>query len=101
MKLEKLTESPKLQEFVSSVQSIDSNLGLIQTCDVSKIGESEHVETRFGESPAGLFGSYQLTFQESNFKVTCNIIPLNAARQLNTPFNTSANYPSLPLDDFK
>ena len=95
----KVNRKSTLQEFVSSVQSIDSNLGLIQTCDVSKIGESEHVETRFGESPAGSFGSYQLTFQESKFKVTCNI-PLNAARQLNTPFNTSANYPSLPLDDF-
>ena len=95
----KVNRKSKLQEFVSSVQSIDSNLGLIQTCDVSKIGEGELVETRFGESPAGSFGSYQLTFQESNFKVTCNI-PVNSVRQLGTPFNTSANYPSLPLDDF-
>ncbi|KAK2558600.1 hypothetical protein P5673_018779 [Acropora cervicornis] len=89
----KVNRKSKLQEFVSSVQR------LIQTCDVSKIGEGELVETKFGESPAGSFGSYQLTFQESNFKVMCNI-PVNSARQLGTPFNTSANYPSLPLDDF-
>ena len=95
----KVNRKSKLQEFVSSVQSIDSNFGLIQTCDVSKIGEGELVETRFEESPAGSFGSYQLTFQESNFKVTCNI-PVNSARQLGTPFNTSANYLSFPLDDF-
>ena len=95
----KVNRKSKLQEFVSSVQSIDSNLGLIQTCDVSKIGEGVLAETRFGESPAGSFGSYQITFQESNFKVTCKI-PVNSARQLGTPFNTSAHYPSLPLDDF-
>ena len=63
---------------------------------MSKIGEGVLAETRFGESPVG---SYQLTFQESNFKVTCNI-PVNSARQLGTPFNISAHYPSLPLDDF-
>ena len=96
----KVNRKSKLQEFVLSVQSIDSNLGFIQTCHVSKICEGELVETRFGEkSPAGSFGSYQLTFQEANFKVTCNI-PVNSARQLGTPFNTSANYPSLPLDNF-
>ena len=66
---------------------------------MSKIGEGEHVETRFGESPDGSFGSYQLAFQESNFKIMCNI-PVNSAWQLNTPFKASANYPSFPLDDF-
>lgn len=95
----KVNRKSKLQEFVSSVQSIDPNLGLIQTCDVSKLGEGDHVETRFGESPTGSFGSYQLAFQESNYKIRCNI-PVNSSQQLNTPFNTSANYPSLPLDDF-
>ena len=74
----KVNRKSNLQEFVSSVENIDSNLGLIQTCDVSKVGEGEHVEIRFGESPAGSFGSYQLAFQESNVKVTC-YMPVNSA----------------------
>ena len=74
----KVNRKSNFQEFVSSVQNIDSNLGLIHTCDVSKVGEGKHVETRFGESPARSFGSYQLAFQESNVKVTCNI-PVNSA----------------------
>ena len=74
----KVNRKSNFQEFVSSVQNIDSNLGLIQTCDVSKVDEGKHVETRFGESPARSFGSYQLAFQESNVKVTCNI-PVNSA----------------------
>lgn len=57
----KVNRKSKLQDsFVSSPQSIDLNFGLIQSCDVRKTGKGEHVETRFEESPAGSFGSYQL-----------------------------------------
>lgn len=73
----KVDRTSKLQGFLLSVQNIDPDLELIQTCNVSKIAEGHgHVETRFGGSTVGSFGCYQHTFQESNFKVMCNI-PVN------------------------
>ena len=67
-------------------------LGLIQTCELNT---SAHADTRFGESPAGAFGSYQLAFQESNFNVTSNLAPIQGSRAS----NSKPPYPSLPLDD--
>jgi len=51
----------------------------------------------FGESPPGAFGSYQLAFQESDFKVTSNIHvgPIQRSRAS----NSKPPYPSLPFDD--
>lgn len=79
----KVDRKSKLTDFV----------GLIQTCELNT---SAHVDTRFWESPAGAFGSYQLAFQESNFKVTSNLAPIQQGSRVS---NSKLNYPSLPLDD--
>lgn len=34
---------------------------------------TDYEDTRFGKSPRGSYGSYQLTFTESNFKVFCDV----------------------------
>ena len=73
-------------------KKIDPTLRLVQTCELNT---NDPVDTRFGESPAGSFGSYQLAFQESNFKVTCNLAPIQPASRAS---NSKPSYPSLPLD---
>lgn len=57
------------------------------------------VPTKFGSSPAGSFGSYQLTFSESNFSVTSSFDPILSS-QGSTVTSSHPNCPSLPLDDF-
>lgn len=79
----KVDRKTKLNDFVEAVKDIDPDLGLIQTCELTLNtgnGTNDHVDTRFGESPAGAFGSYQLGFQESNFKVTSNLAPIQRGR---------------------
>ena len=83
----KVNRKSKLNDSVEAVQKIDPTLRLVQTCELN---------TRFGESPAGSFGSYQFSFQESNFKVTCNLAPIQPASRAS---NSKPSYPSLPLDD--
>ena len=73
-------------------KKIDPTLRLVQTCELNT---NDPVDTRFGESPAGSFGSYQFAFQESNFKVTCNLAPIQPASRAS---NSKPSYPSLPLD---
>ena len=51
--------------------------------------------TKFGNSPPGSFGSYQLTFLDSNFSVTSSFEPV--LHRGESTFNP--NYPSFPLDD--
>lgn len=89
----KVDRKSKLNDFVEAVEKIDPTLGLVQTCELNT---NDPVETRFGESPAGSFGSYQLAFQESNFKVTSNLAPIQPASRSS---NYKPSYPSLPLDD--
>ena len=88
----KVNRKSKLNDFVEAVQKIDPTLGLVQTCELNT---NDPVDTRFGESPAGSFGSYQFAFQESNFKVTCNLAPIQPASRAS---NSKPSYPSLPLD---
>lgn len=83
----------KLNDFVEAVQNIDPTLGLVQTCELNT---NDPVDTRFGESPTGAFGSYQLAFQESNFKVTSNLARIQPGSRAS---NSKPSYPSLPLDD--
>ncbi|PFX17579.1 hypothetical protein AWC38_SpisGene18098 [Stylophora pistillata] len=89
----KVHRKSKLNDFVEAVQKIDPTLGLVQTCELNT---NEPVDTRFGESPTGSFGFYQLAFQESNFKVTCNLAP---SQQASRASNSQLSNPSLPLDD--
>lgn len=83
----------KLNDFVEAVQNIDPTLGLVQTCELNT---NDPVDTRFGESPTGAFGSYQLAFQESNIKVTSNLARIQPGSRAS---NSKPSYPSLPLDD--
>ena len=60
----------------------------------------EQVPTKFGPSPPGSFGTYQLPFQESNFTVTSPFDPKYACSRTRTRRSTfSPSYPSFPLDD--
>ncbi|PFX29627.1 hypothetical protein AWC38_SpisGene5601 [Stylophora pistillata] len=89
----KVYRKSKFNDFLEAVQKIDPILGLVQTCELNT---NDPVDTRFGESRTGLFGSYQLAFQEFNFKVTCNLAP---SQQASRASNSQRSYPSLPLDD--
>ena len=94
----KHTEARKRQQsnvaqFLETVKGIDETFGLVQTCEVNE--SLPQVPTKFGSSPAGSFGSYQLSFQESNFTVTSSF-------EINSSTHTHKvipNYPSFPLDD--
>ena len=80
-------------QFLQTVKTIDATFGLVQTCEANNTAEP--VLTKFGNSPPGSFGSYQLTFLESNFSVTSSFEPvLYRGESTFIP-----NYPSFPLDD--
>ena len=55
---------------------------------------SSQVPAKFGSSPAGSFGSYQLSFQESNFTVTSSFEPSSSSHTFTIP-----TYASFPLGD--
>ena len=95
----KLYEARKVKQssiaqFLETVKNIDPTLGLAQTCELKD--NSEQILTKFGQSPVGSFGSYQLTFTESSFNVTCSLAPNPTPQSITTE---SARYPSFPLDD--
>ena len=84
--------SSKIEQFFEKIKSVDPTLGLLQTCELKD--NVEQVNTKFGESPLGSFGSYRLTFTESNFKVMSPFQP-----NPNPNPETTSSFPSLPLDD--
>ena len=90
----KLYEARKQQsnavQFLETVKRIDPTFGSVQTCKVDE--NSLQVPTKFGSSTAGSFGSYQLSFQESNFTVTSSFEPSSSSRTFTIP-----TYPSFPL----
>ena len=46
----------ELNDFVETVKDIDPDLGLLQTCELNTgNGTDNHVDTRFGKSPAGAY----------------------------------------------
>ena len=85
-----------LQNLLQSLEGHNSKLGIIQVLDTASIGTLPVIDTRFGQCPVGSFGSYQLSFTESNFSFTSSgfgeVTPCMA-----TEFPP---YPSFPLDDF-
>ena len=97
----KLHEARKQQlsnvaQFLETVKEIEATQGLVQTCEVDK--SPWQVPTKFGNSPAGSFGSYQLSFHESNFTVTSSFEP-RSSRNTNT-VHAIPTYLSFPLDDW-
>lgn len=60
----------KIQNLVESLEQHSSKIGLTQVVDTAKLNTLPAVDTRFGCFPVGSFGSYQLTFTESNFSFT-------------------------------
>ena len=83
------------------LEKINPKMGF---CQVVSAGSSNYQNTRFGKSPCRSYGSYQLSFTESNFKVYCNIddMPrLDCNETLDTVVLDT--YPIFPLevtDDF-
>jgi hypothetical protein len=112
----KLYEARKQQQsnvakFLETIKEIDAAFGLVQTCKVHE--SSSQVPTKyFGSYQLSLrsassfihahaanvssrVGSYQLSFQESNFNVTSSF-EISSSSHTHTVI---PNYPSFPLDD--
>ena len=94
----KLYEARKQQpsnvaKCLETVKGIDATFGLVQTCEVNE--SSSQVPTKFGCNLPGSFGSYQLSFQESNFNVTSSF-EISSSIHTHTVIPI---YPSFPLDD--
>lgn len=85
-----------LQNLLQSLEGHNSKLGITQVLDTASIQTLPVIDTRFGQCPVGSFGSYQLSFTESNFSFTRSgfeeVTPCMA-----TEFPP---YPSFLLDDF-
>lgn len=92
----KVDSKTKVKDFFEHMQNIDSKLGFVQTFETSDLETGSCKDTKFGRSPTGSFGAYQLGFTESNFKVFVQVdsIPRRAGSHTFVP-----PYPSLPLDD--
>ena len=85
----------KLQNLIQSLEQHRSKLGITQAVDVASIDTLLAIDTRFGQCPVGSFGSYQLSFTESNFSFTSSGFQ-EATRCMATELPA---YPSFPLDD--
>ena len=85
-------EQSNLPQFLEEVANIDPTIGILDTCEMT---EGEKIPTKFGYSPPGSFGSYQLSFQESNFITTSSLDHAQGSRMTQIP-----SFPPLPLDDF-
>lgn len=87
----------KLQNLIESLEQHSSKIGLTQVVDITSLDTLPAVDTRFGHFPVGSFGSYQLTFTESNFSFMSSFDGFQAADHCTaTEFPP---YPSFPLDD--
>lgn len=62
----KVNRKSKLNDSVEAVQKIDPTLRSVQTCELNT---NDPVDTRFGESPAGSFGSYQFHSRNLTLKL--------------------------------
>jgi len=60
----------KIQNLVQTLEQHSSKIGLAQVVDIAKLDMLPAVDTRFGCFPVGSFGSYKLSFTESNFSFT-------------------------------
>lgn len=88
----------KLEQLLHSLEQHSSTLGITQVVDPSSIDTSPVVDTRFGQCPVGSFGSYQLSFTESNFTFVTLFDGFDCTEHCTA--NEFPAYPSFPLDDF-
>ena len=88
-------QQSNVAQFLKTIKGIDASFGLVQTCELDSTCNSAQVATKFGSSPAGSYGSYQLSFQESNFIVHSSLKPILSRYE--SSFVPA--YPSFPLDD--
>ena len=88
----------KLEQLLHSLEQHSSMLGITQVVDPSSIDTSPVVDTRFGQCPVGSFGSYQLSFTESNFTFVTLFDGFDCTEHCTA--NEFPAYPSFPLDDF-
>ena len=93
------TQKSDESKLKATLQQINPKIPLAQIMKHS--GTAEHyVQTKYGSSPQGSYGSYQLTMTEDNFKVYCSIesvprlVPSNSCGQS----TASNNYPLFPLN---
>ena len=91
------TARTDLSKFLEKITEIDPTCGLAQTCEINNTLPDNSIPTRFGYSPPGSFGSYQLAFSESNFKVTTSF-KSGSGKQSDS--GSLPKFPSLPVDDF-
>lgn len=75
---------------------INPNMPLAQIL-TENTNETVFKETKFGKSPCGSFGSYQLLYTESNFKVFCNV---NSVVKIDPNLaDVPKEYPKFPLEN--
>lgn len=63
----KSNQREKLKDLTKSLEEHSPKLGIIQVVDTISVDELPAINTRFGQCPVGLFGSYQLSVTESDF----------------------------------
>lgn len=87
----------KLTNLIQSLEQHNAKMGITQVVDIASLDNLPVVDTRFGPCPVGSYGSYQLSFTESNFSYISSFDGTQeAARCTATEF---PKYPSFPLDD--
>lgn len=98
MKLEKKWKTQTADEIQlkANLEKINPNMALAQIL-TQNTNETVFKETKFGKSPCGSFGSYQLQYTESNFKVYCNIDPIGRIDPNVT--DVPKEYPKFPLQN--
>ena len=64
----------------------------------SKVTINTTVKTKFGKSPQGSYGSYQLSITEDNFKVFCDISTVPRVDSANSNDLQIMEFPRFPLN---
>lgn len=87
----------KLKNLIESLEQHSSKIGITQVVDTASLDTLPTVDTRFGKCPVGSYGSYQLSFTESNFSYISSFDgSQEVAHCTATEFPA---YPSFPLDE--
>ena len=83
-------------KLLAKLQAINKKMALAQVMTPTS-ENTPLVETKFGKSPQGSFGSYQLSITEDNFKVYCDISSLPRRDPVCNQSEQLTAFPRFPL----
>ena len=84
-------------KLLEQLKEINAKVALAQIL-TPRSQSTQLLKTKFGKSPQGSYGSYQLSITEDNFKVFCDISTVPRVDSANSNYLQIIEYPRFPLN---